>query len=292
VDAGTALVGDITNTLVTSDPLIRSPLAAMVFYELLRSISDDPKRLVDDALDALGQAAHSDRVRASLAAHAPYSVAPSVFRAMRAAMARLEPPCSVHLAESVEEVEFIRTGGGPWRALKQELGALDPSWTPPRCTPVEYLDRMEFLGPTVVAVHGVQMTDGDLRLLAARRATLVTCPRSNVHTGAGEPPIRRFYDSGVRIAVGTDSLASVGDLNVFAELAAMRRIAPQVAASKLIDSATRQGAKALGFAADYGTIETGRRARLVAVDLPASCGDVEEYLVSGIAPPQIHWLHA
>src|SRR5262245_33240996 len=128
VAAGTALVGDITNTLVTSDPLVRSPLAAMVFYELLRSIADDPTRFVHDALDALGQAAHSDRVRASLAAHAPYSVAPSIFKAMRAAMSRLEPPCSVHLAESVEEVEFIRTGGGPWRALKQELGALDRSW--------------------------------------------------------------------------------------------------------------------------------------------------------------------
>jgi cytosine/adenosine deaminase-related metal-dependent hydrolase len=291
VDAGTAVIGDITNTLVTSDPLVRSPLAAMVFYELLRSIADDPKRIVDQALDALGQAAHSDRVRASLAAHAPYSVAPSVFRAMRAAMSRLEPPCSVHLAESVEEIEFIRTGTGPWRMLKQELGAVDPSWTPPDCTPVEYLDRIEFLGPTVVAVHGVQMTDGDLRLLAARRATLVTCPRSNIHTGAGEPPIQRFYESGVRVAVGTDSLASVGDLNVFAELAAIRRIAPLVAASKLIDSATRQGAKALGFGADYGTIETGKRARLIAVDLPASCDDVEEYLVSGIEPLQIHWLH-
>jgi cytosine/adenosine deaminase-related metal-dependent hydrolase len=292
VAAGTAVVGDITNTLVTSDPLVRSPLAGMVFYEIIRSIADDPKRHVDQALDALGQAAHSDRVRASLAAHAPYSVAPSVFRAIRAAMSRLEPPCSVHLAESAEEVEFIRTGGGPWRSLKEELGAVDRSWKPPGCTPVEYLDRIEFLGPTVVAVHGVQMTDGDLRLLAARRATLVTCPRSNVHTGAGEPPIQRFYESGVRVAVGTDSLASVEDLNVFAELAAMRRIAPRVAASKLIDSATRQGAKALGFGADYGTIETGKRARLIAVDLPASCGDVEQYLVSGIQPSQIRWLHA
>jgi len=102
VAAGTALVGDITNTLVTSDPLVRSPLAAMVFYELIRSIADDPKAFVDQKLDALGQAAHSDRVRTSLATHAPYSVAPSIFKAMRAAMSRLEPPCSVHLSESAE----------------------------------------------------------------------------------------------------------------------------------------------------------------------------------------------
>jgi len=291
VDAGTAVIGDITNTLVTGDPLVRSPLAAMVFYELIRFRPDDPKFLVHQALDALGQSAHSDSVRTSLAAHAPYSVAPSVFQAMRAAMTRLEPPVSVHLSESTEEVEFIRSGGGPWRALLEELGAWDPAWRAPGCTPVEYLDRIDFLGPTVVAVHGVRMTDGDLRTLAARRATLVACPRSNVQTGAGEPPIQRFYESGVRVAVGTDSLVGVEDLNVFSELAAMRRIAPQVAASKLIDSATRQGAAALGFGADYGTIEAGKRARLIAVDVPAACGDVEEYLVSGIEPGQVNWLH-
>jgi cytosine/adenosine deaminase-related metal-dependent hydrolase len=291
VGAGTAIVGDISNTLVTSVPLVRSPLAAMVFYELIRFKADDPGALVAQALDALGQIAHSDRVRSSLAAHAPYSVSRSVFDAMRASMSRhLPPPCSVHLSESMEETEFIRTGGGPWRAMLEELGAWDPAWTPPRVTPVEYLDAIGFLGPTTVAVHGVQMTDSDLRKLASRRTTLVTCPRSNIHTGAGAPPIERFYASGVRVAVGTDSLSSVEDLNVFAELAAMRRLAPGIRASTLLASATKNGAEALGFGADYGTIEPGKRARLIAVDVPASCSDVEEYLVNGITPSQVRWL--
>ena len=148
----------------------------------------------------------------------------------------------------------------------------------------EYLDESGFLDARVLAVHGVQMSAADLARLAARGATLVTCPRSNGHTGAGAPPIEDFYASGVRVAVGTDSLASAPDLNVFAELAAMRALAPSVPAAALLDSATRQGARALGFDADYGTIEPGKRARLLAVDIPAGVDDVEEYLVSGIQP--------
>jgi aminodeoxyfutalosine deaminase len=144
----------------------------------------------------------------------------------------------------------------------------------------------------VLAVHGVQMTEKDLGLIAARGATLVTCPRSNGHTGAGAPPITEFYTSGNRVAIGTDSLASAPDLNVFAELATMRALAPGVPASLLLDSATRQGARALGFDADYGTIEPGKRARLLAVQIPSAAIDVEEYLVSGIDPAQLRWLDA
>ena len=63
-----------------------------------------------------------------------------------------------------------------------------------------------------------------------------------------------------------------------------------VAASRLLESATLQGARALGFDAEYGTIEPGKRARLIAVEIPADRADVEEYLVSGIEPAQVSWL--
>jgi cytosine/adenosine deaminase-related metal-dependent hydrolase len=233
----------------------------------------------------------TDRVRASLAAHAPYSVSPLVLRAIREAVNR-DPfaPCSIHVSESAEEIEFIRTGGGPWRALLEELGSWDPAWVPPGGTPVQFLDESGFLDGRVLAVHGVQMTTADLDRLVARGATLVTCPRSNGHTGAGAPPIEDFYNYGVKVAVGTDSLASAPDLNVFAELATMRALAPTVSAGALLDSATRQGAHALGFDADYGTIEPGKSGRLLAVSIPPDTDDVEEYLVSGIAPHQIRWI--
>jgi cytosine/adenosine deaminase-related metal-dependent hydrolase len=288
---GTAIVGDISNTLVTFAPLTRSPLAAVVFYELIRFNAPDPFGLVEQASRAIDALVTTDRVRVSLAAHAPYSVAPLVLRAIRLEIDRRPfAPCSVHLAESVEEVEFIRTARGPWRALLEELGAWDPAWIPPGGSPVQFLDECGFLDARVLAVHGVQMTTMDLDRLVARGATLVTCPRSNGHTGAGAPPIEDFYNYGVNVAIGTDSLASAPDLNVFAELATLRALAPTVSAGALLDSATRQGARALGFDADYGTIEPGKSARLLAVTIPAHTDDVEEYLVSGIEPDQIRWL--
>ncbi len=289
--SGTALVGDISNTLATFEPLAASPLAAVVFYELIRFNAPEPIALVEAAEAEIAALTQTERVRASLAAHAPYSVAPLVFRAIRKAVDRDGfMPCSVHLSESAEEVEFIQSGRGPWRALLEELGAWDPAWVPPRVSPVQFLDEAGFLGANLLAVHGVQMTLDDLGRLRARGATLVTCPRSNGHTCAGAPPLQDFYDAGVRVAVGTDSLASAPDLNVFAELATVRALAPAIPAASLLRSATLEGARALGFDADYGTIEPGKRARLIAVDLPPGVDDVEEYLVGGIVPSQIRWI--
>ena len=129
-----------------------------------------------------------------------------------------------------------------------------------------------------------------LHVLAAAGATVVTCPRSNRWTGAGTPPIDRFYASGVRVTIGTDSLASVDDLNLFAELAEVRRLCPGIPAARLLESATIHGAAALGFADDYGSIEPGKRADLIAVRVPHAVEDVEEYLVGGIEPDAIRWL--
>ena len=289
--SGTAVVGDVSNTLVTFEPLARSALAAIVFYELIRFNAPDPRALVDAATAEIEALAPTEWVRASLAAHAPYSVAPLVLRAIREAVDRdALRPCSVHLCESAEETEFLRTGLGSWRRLLEDVGAWDPAWTPPGVSPVQFLDETGFLGANVLAVHGVQMTLDDLGRLKARGTTLVTCPRSNGHTGAGAPPIQDFYDAGVRVAIGTDSLASSPDLNVFAELATMRALAPAVPATALLESATIEGARALGFDADYGTIEPAKRARLIAVDLSPDADDVEEYLVSGIRPAQIRWV--
>jgi 5-methylthioadenosine/S-adenosylhomocysteine deaminase len=90
--------------------------------------------------------------------------------------------------------------------------------------------------------------------------------------------------------VGTDSLASVEDLNLFAELAEVRRVAPRVPATRLLASATLAGAQALGFDAELGSIDPGKRAQLLAVRVPAGVADVEEYLVNGVDPSDVRWL--
>jgi cytosine/adenosine deaminase-related metal-dependent hydrolase len=288
---GTAVLGDISNTLAPFSRLAESSLSGVVFWEMIGFKFDKPDEAVEHAVNELRALPATERVRASLAAHAPYSVAPLLFRAIKNAVARMPfVPCSVHLAEGVEEVQLLKTGDGPWKALMQDIGAWNHEWTAPGVGPVQYLDDMGFLDNRLLAVHGVQMTKADLAILNERGTTLVTCPRSNAHTGAGLPPIEDFYESGVRVAIGTDSLASSPDLNVFAEVATLHALAPSLPASSLIESATIQGARALGFESDYGTIEPGKVARLLAVDVPPGTSDVEEYLVSGIHPSQIRWV--
>jgi cytosine/adenosine deaminase-related metal-dependent hydrolase len=97
-----------------------------------RFAAEGAERAVAEAARQLDALVPTEIVRAGLAAHAPYSVAPLMFRAIRAA-ARRDPlaPCSVHLSESAEEVEFIRTGSGPWRAFLEDVKAWDPGWIAP-----------------------------------------------------------------------------------------------------------------------------------------------------------------
>jgi len=291
--SGTALVGDIGNSLATIGPLAESPVSAVVFHELLGFNLADPVGAVAAAAAAIARAPATDRVRVSLAVHAPYSCSPGLIRAVRDWLDReASRPTSVHLGESPEELQFLRDGTGPWRDLLGALRAWNADWNPPGTDPVSYLEGLRFLDDRVLAVHGVHLGDAALDRLAARGATLVTCPRSNQWVGVGAPPVTRFYRAGVRVAIGTDSLASVPDLNLFAELAAVRQLAPEVPARLLLSSATRGGAEALGFGAELGAIEPGKRAALIAVRIPAGVADVEEYLLTGIRPSAVRWLPA
>jgi cytosine/adenosine deaminase-related metal-dependent hydrolase len=286
--SGTCGVGDITNSLAPYAPLVASDLSATMFYELLGFSAADPDGVVVAAAERLRALPECSRVRRAIAPHAPYSVSPALFRAI--ARYANGGPVSVHLGESADEVQFLRDGTGAWRGLLETLGAWRPEWTVPACDPVAYLDRLGMVDRHLVAVHGVQLTDAALTRLADAGATLVACPRSNQWTGAGVPPIARFYASGVRVAVGTDSLASVQNLNLFEELAEMRRLAPSVPASALLRSATLVGAEALGFGGDLGSLESGKQARLLAVRIPSATPDVEEYLLGGIQPGDLRWI--
>ena len=290
---GTGLIGDISNTLITVPLLREAGMPAQLFYELLGFNVDDPAGRVADArrrADALSSA----DVRVSLAPHAPYSVAPPLFTAIRSDVdASAHPVSSVHLGESADEVEFVRSASGPIRELLEQLGVWTDAWRahlPSGRSPVGYLSELGFLDRRVIVVHGVQFDGDDLSQLAALGVTIASCPRSNRYVGAGDPPLEAFYAMDVDVTFGTDSLASVADLNVFAELQAARRLAPRVPARRLLESATLVGARALGFGDDYGSIETGKRAALIAVRVPADVNDVEEFLVGGVGPQDVSWV--
>ena len=303
---GTALVGDVTNTLATVSALADAGMPAHVFHELIgfggvdvdeqvasarRAIDAVAGGAVADDAVAYDAIAEDQDIRLSLAPHAPYSVSPALFAAIRRDLDAHAPTVStVHLGESPEEVEFLKSGAGPWRTLLEDLGVWNDQWEAPQSSPVEYLAEMGLLTASMLAVHGVQFDGADLDRLRTLGVTLVSCPRSNRYVGVGSPPLEAFYAMDVEVAFGTDSLASVDDLNMFSELAEARRIAPKVPARTLLRSATLTGAGALGFGDQFGSIEPGKRAALIAVRVPEGVSDVEEYLVSGIRPSAIQWL--
>ena len=299
VATGTALVGDVSNSLMTPGMISEAGLGGVVFYELLGFNAADPAGAVRDAWARVNEARTNlteprgtpgnpvePRLSFSVVAHAPYSVSPALFTAIVARAGRA--PLSVHLAESPEELEFLRTGLGPIRRMLKSLGVWTETWRVPNCDPVQYVTDLGYLRPGTLVAHAVHVTDDGLERLRRARAVIVTCPRSNLWVGAGPPRLSHFYASRVPVAVGTDSLASSPTLSVFDELAEMRRLAPEVSAATLLESATRIGAEALGYGRDFGTLASGKRAVLTRVSIPAAgASDVEEYLVSGVPAPDI-----
>ncbi len=246
--AGTSLIGDVTNTLAAVPLLRDAQMPACVFHELLGFAGQNADAQVGSARTAIDAIAAHDDIRSSLAPHAPYSVSPALFGAIRRDLDEHGSAVStVHLGESPEEVEFLLKGTGPWRTLLEQIGVWNADWQAPKCSPVDYLADMGFLTGSVLAVHGVQFEGIDLDRLRTLGVTLVSCPRSNRYVGVGSPPLEAFYAMDVEVAFGTDSLASVDDLNMFGELAEARRIAPKVPARALLRSATLTGATALGF---------------------------------------------
>ncbi|MCC6165281.1 MAG: amidohydrolase family protein [Acidobacteria bacterium] len=293
---GTAAVGDIVNTDVAVRPLGASTLAGIHWREALGFTRDAASRIAVEArlgavlAQTILTEQGSGRVVASLAPHAPYSTSAPLIQTLAQGYLPVCPISSIHLAESSEEVEFLASGTGPFRALLDDLGAWDEGWTPPGLSPVAYLQQIDALHARLLAVHGTQATREDLGILAAAGASLVLCARSNRWVGSGVPPVAAAVDAGVSLAIGTDSLASVEDLNLFAELAYLRTVAPEVPAPTLIRAATLGGARALGCAS-LGLLAPGASSRAIVRVPPAGVRDVEEWVVAAASDTaDLRWL--
>ena len=127
----------------------------------------------------------------------------------------------------------------------------------------------------------------DLPRLQTRGVTVVACPRSNRRLRVGLAPVPRLLSSGIPVALGTDSLASVPDLDLFAEMAALREEHPALPAAAVLRMATVNGARALGLEETLGSIAPGRSARLIHVPVPPG-GDPLEVVTAG--RPEVTWL--
>jgi cytosine/adenosine deaminase-related metal-dependent hydrolase len=277
-ERGTAAVGDVSNTLGHLELLAASGLSAVVFLELL---AWDPEKAgstlgwADERL-AGAKARLRRGLQVRLGAHAPHSCSAPLLRGL----VERGGPATIHLAESREETAFLRDGTGAWPAFLQERGLGRVAFSPPGTSPVLYADSLGVLHDCLVAAHAVQVDAGDRAVLARRGAHVVLCPRSNRNLGVGTADVPGLLAAGVRLALGTDSLASVETLDVLDDAVLLHRSFPEVDPAAILRMATLGGAEALGFD-DLGAILPGRRAALAFAPAGSAPDDPCAFLVSG-----------
>lgn len=267
IRAGVTTVGDVAYGPEAPAASADVGLDGAFFFEVLGIAAQDlPRRLEELEFPADAESCRSGRTLCGLTAHAPYSSGPDLIRAVHREAQERGVPFAMHVAESDAEVELLMHGTGPFASLASRLAH---GFTPPACRPIEYLHRLGALDSTI-AVHCTKATDDEIRLLAHEAAGAVLCPRSNRILGNGEPPVRELRARGVRLALGTDSLASNDDLDLFAEARALLALDRTIEPERLLAIMTIEGASVLGLSDRVGALTPGRFADLIAVHVGAT----------------------
>lgn len=281
-NSGTALVGEISNSGETFAFLEAAALDYHLFLECLGFDLSALDRL-EEAFPFFASAQALENPYISAAAHAPYSVSPALFRRIAQwNRARLRPQ-SVHLDESPVERDFLARGDGFFKDLLESRGRWAPDFSPPGMSPAAYLDSLNFWGPDTLAVHGTWLSAADCRVLAHSRTWVVLCPRANLYTAAGAPPVPELLAAGVPLALGTDSLAGNHDLNLWGEMLWLYKKFHQFPGALWLRLGTLHGAHALKREKDLGSLEPGKKAALGFIPLAGEENFWEELYINGAA---------
>jgi len=216
--------------------------------------SETQRKMTQEALDAI-KALGSRRVGFAMGPHAPNTCSEDSLLWAKEVAEREGIPIHTHIAETRhEQAQFEKEKG---------------------MSEVEYLEKIGFLSPRLVAVHSVFLTGKEVELYAKNRVKVSHCPVSNMKlAGGGVAPVREMVSRNVTVSLGTDGAASNNCLDMFdtMKICALVHKAhswdPTVLpAQQVLDLATIEGARALGLESRVGSIEVGKEADLILVDL-------------------------
>jgi cytosine/adenosine deaminase-related metal-dependent hydrolase len=270
---GTTLIGDIASGGASWDQIKGAVVRGVVFREII-GLGFDWQDRYFDAHAWLTTRSSTTTCRAALSPHAPYTVRRVLFTTLHERVSQAGNPIAVHLGESPAEMDLVlrRTGAFvPFLSVFQfdQLDALIESFTdvtnsPDSCAP-ELFVHCNFL-PIDTSFRPNQ--------------SVVYCPRTHAAFGHPPHPFREFLKRGVRVCLGTDSLASNPDLDILAEARFVHAKYHDFPGDQLLKMVTLSGAEALGWADECGSLEPGKSADLVTVPLPDRDGDPYELLLT------------
>jgi 5-methylthioadenosine/S-adenosylhomocysteine deaminase len=199
---------------------------------------------------------HSDLVRVVFGPHAPYTVNPAAMQKISMLANELDLPVHIHLHETAEEVKEAQQATGQ--------------------RPMASLNQIGLIGPRTQCVHMTELQADEIQLLADVGAHVIHCPNSNMKLGSGQCPVVKLQAAGVNVALGSDGAASNNNLSLFAEMrsaAMMAKLgatdATALPAPTVLSMATIAGARAMGRQEELGSLEAGKFADVIAVDLSA-----------------------
>ncbi|OGQ95372.1 MAG: amidohydrolase [Deltaproteobacteria bacterium RIFOXYD12_FULL_57_12] len=213
----------------------------------------DPADNVDAAARFIENWRKDTLIRPAAFCHSPYTCSPATLQQAKAMTRRLGTKLFIHLAETREEADQCQARFG--------------------LSPVRHLDRLGVLDSDTVCVHCVWLDNGDLDILAARGAAVITCPRSNMKLAVGTAPLTEMLSRNIPVGLGTDSCASNNALDLFNEMGTAARLhkvhsltPTTLPARQVLQLATRGGAQALGLEAEIGSLTPGKKADLLLLD--------------------------
>lgn len=217
------------------------------------------------------RASQTALVRIGISPHAPYTVSESLFRLIADYAIRDDVPLTIHASESVMEEDLMLDGSGFFAAIYPKFGF---EFRHPASSTIEFFERIGVLRAKPLLAHCVRVSDRDIDLIAESDSRIAHCPKSNAKFGHGAAPFERFLSRGIKVGLGSDSMASNNVCDLFEEARFAALLARASAAAsrflqprEMIETATIGGARALGLEDEIGTLAPGKQADLIVVSL-------------------------
>lgn len=219
--------------------------------------------------------------------HAAYSTSSALLQAVKKRAHMADQLYPIHVAESLDELEFLQTGQGRFRIFLEERGVWDGSFTAPGAGAVTYLDQLGVLDARTLCVHAVHLDDDEIELVAQKKAKVCLCPGSNRFLGVGQAQPEKLLAKGIRPCLGTDSLASNPELSMWREMAIVADEHPGLDPATVLAMATLHGAEAVG-ALRKGRLAAGCASHILGVLYTGH--QPLEFLVTDHGMKEIVWL--